>query len=289
MTGYSFQAPPIRFQALSHQVEIAADDPGVRAALAYLAQDAVHAEPPKTHLAYAVVPLREGGFVIFENGREIARGLDAVGAMHLIYRVAHGVVLGALPPHLRLHAGCATLAGRRVLFVGHKGAGKTTLMLRLLFDGVEVHGDELVLVPAEGDPQPFPRRFHVRASSLPLVADLAAVLPRVPSTPASEEKEGLLHAFAPTDAGFAWQVAPAPVDAVVFLSGGHGEATAIRTVTKVGALRRLRRHTTFPERSAAWFSVLLRLVDSATGYLLYNGDPAASAAVLAQTFQEHSR
>jgi hypothetical protein len=280
MTGPS----AIRFQLLGHMVEISAADAQVRSHLSYLVQDADHGAPPHARVRYEVTPSGGGMFSVREDGREIGDGLGAVDVLHRIYTAAHQIALDGMPPHLRIHAASATIAGKRVLIAGGRRAGKTTLILRLLFDGVEVHGDESVLVPAQIPPLPLPRRFHIRKSSLPLISELGALHAGLPK---AEGRNGEIFGFAPSDAGRGWTVTPAQVDAVVFLAGSHGQPTSIRPLTKKGMLQRLRNQTTFPERSITWFNTLLKLVDSAEGYLLYNGDPSQSSSILRGLFQPH--
>jgi|GEM_PF-5353842 len=59
------------------------------------------------------------------------------------------------------------------MLVGDKGAGKTTLSARLLFEDIEVFGDEKVLVQGS-KVIPLPRKFHLTLSlfsarDLPLI------------------------------------------------------------------------------------------------------------------------
>lgn len=274
--------PSIRFQLLTHLVEIAVEDAAIREHLAYFVPDAEQPAPPEAALRYEVIPQAGGCFALAENGALLDRNLDALDIMPLIYARCHEAVYRALPAHLRVHAGCATLDGRRVLIIGSKGAGKTTLMLRLMFDGVEVQGDERVLVFADGQVVPFPRRFHIRPATLALLPELAAGRFSLPSAATSDG--GRLFSFAPSDAGQRWRISRQPVDAVVFLHPSHGQETSIRSVTEEGLIRRLRRQTSFPEQSSEWFGILLQVAGCAAGYLLYNGEPRASAVALRHIF-----
>lgn len=274
--------PPIRFQLLTHDIAIHVDDAGIRQALAYLALDANHAAPPRLALNYIVLPAAGGGFDISENGSRIAAGIAPDAVMPLLYSACHKAAHDALPPHLRLHAGCATLGSKRILFVGRKGAGKTSLMLRLAFDDTEVQTDERMLIFADGQTLPYPRRFHVRPGSLDLLPELAAHHHRLPV--AQTPEGGRLYAFAPSDIGRRWRIEPGPVDALVFLKGSHGAASRIEPLGLEPAMRRLHRQTTFPVRNSEWFTVLLRVASCADSYLLYNGDLNASATILRQTF-----
>lgn len=52
-------------------------------------------------------------------------------------------------------------------------------MTRLLFDGLHVDGDELVLI-RDGKTVPFPRRFHIKKSSLDLLPQIKSIIDTLP-------------------------------------------------------------------------------------------------------------
>ena len=268
---------PLGFQLLARRIEIATDNAAVLAALRYLAHDAVQDVAPFGQVGFRVVE-RDQGFQVFEDGAEIGAGLDPEGVMTLIYTHAHDAAFASLPPHLRLHAGCAQVDGRRILVVGRKRAGKTTLMLRLALDGVEVQGDEMVVVAANGLSMPFPRRFHVRAKTFALLPELNGREADFPSATLPTGKR--VYAIAPTELGMRWRVPWSNIDCIVFLKNNHGGETALRKIGTEDALRRLHRQTAFPERSVAWLSELLGVVKQATNYVLINGDPNVASAMI---------
>jgi len=268
---------PIRFQMLTCAVEIEAADPAVRMALRYLAQDAVQAVAPVAAVRYEVVAADGGGFAIREDGVEIEVAGDADAVMACIYHHAHDAAHRSLPPHLRLHAGSARLDGRRFVVVGGKNAGKTTLMIRLAFDGFEVEADECILILEDGQTLPFPRRFHIKPGSFDVVPELQAFKSRMPVLQVPPTS---IHAFAPSDAGLSWRLAPGRADAVIFLDGGHGGPTKLRSIQAVEAAQRLAGHATMPERSRRWLGVLFDFVGRAANFVLTNGSPHESAAAI---------
>jgi hypothetical protein len=267
----------IRFQLLTCGVEIAVDDPAVRAALRYLVQDVAQDVRPHAGVRYEVLG-RPGGFSVLEDGTEVGPCADADAVMHLIYHRAHEVAHRSLPPHVRVHAGCATIAGRRVVFVGSKEAGKTTLMLRLAHDGVEVHGDELVLITADGRSLPYPRRFHVRPATFPLIPEMAGREGEFPYTWTVGGRR--LYSVSPSDFGRPWRLGPGPVDAIIHVKPNHGRETGVTEILPEAALKRLRRHVTFPERSIHWLTTLFGVVKQARNLVLINGSPVEAAAVV---------
>ncbi len=85
---------------------------------------------------------------------------DVDQAVDFVNRRLHELALDALADYTKVHAGCGTWHGRRFLVVGDRGAGKTTLMTRLLFEGCGVEGDEMVLL-RDGEAVAYPRRFGI--------------------------------------------------------------------------------------------------------------------------------
>lgn len=276
----------IRFRLLTHAVTIACTDSRVREALRFLIQDAEHKGSPVVHAHYRVGEMAGGRFAVTMDGEPVGVALEPGGVLDLIYTSIHEAVHWMHPAHLRVHAGMATLGGRRVLFVGRKSAGKTTLMLQLLLDGVEVHGDEMVLVSRDLLATPLPRRFHVRPGSFGLLPALASVVPALPVQ--SDAKGHVVHALSPTDLGRPWRIFSAPVDAIVFIRPAHGRESTIAPLDNVRAARRLMRQISFPDRSIDWVEAQLHLVHGASNYLLYNGSPQASALLVNNIFSRIS-
>lgn len=269
------------FQMLSHQIRVAFAGPEVGEALRYLAVNAEHDAPPSAVLNYEVGTSADG-FGVVADGAEAAAGLDAEGVMRCIYSSVYGALHAARPPHLRIHAGCADLGGRRVLFVGRKRAGKTTLMLRLLRDGHPVQGDETVLVEADGTAFPLPRRFHVRTGTFDLCPWLEAAREAAPRLLGTNGE--MIHALAPDELGCPWSITPAPVEALVFLKPNHGGSSSLLPLKTEGAAQRLARQTTLPETSPEWVEMLFRLIHCSRAYLLHNGDPGHSLDLLRDEF-----
>lgn len=267
----------IRFQMLACQVEIAADNPEVIAALRYLAQDAAQDMEPQVQLHYAVTQSPDG-FRILENGVVVDTQRLAHDVMYVIYGRAHQIAFAALPPHVRIHAGCAAVAGKRVLIVGEKEAGKTTLILRLIQDGVVVNGDETVLVTADGQSWPFPRRFHVRPTTFSLIPELTERQEEFPVSLLSDG--GKVYGVAPTDLGREWAIVPAPIDTLFFLKKNHGGETCAQEISDEEAFRQLCSHTKFPERSVEWVALLFKLVNQTQNRVIINGSPREAAAII---------
>lgn len=268
---------PLSFQLLTCQVSIATDSTAVRTALRYLAQDAVQGISPTRHVRYQVAEL-DGRFHVLKDGAEITTVTRPDRVMRILYTSAHDVSHRSLPPHMRIHAGCATINGRRVLIVGDKRAGKTTLMLRLALDGIEVLGDETVVMEADGQSIPYPRRFHVRAKTFSLIPEISGREADFPSTALRQGRS--IYAISPTELGLSWRLCRSSIDSIVFLERNHGGETSIHPINTETAMHRLGQNITYPERTIAWFTVLLGVVKHTRNYVLINGEPTAAASLL---------
>lgn len=170
-----------------------------------------------------------GGRLVYQD-RDVASLLLHVEAMVAAHAAA------AMGAWTRVHAGCATLAGKRFLLTGPKGCGKTTLLLRLLAAEAQVHGDENTLVQGENT-VPLPRRFHVREGTLALIGALGEAAARLrryspPSAPPFRFAD-------PTVFGGPWRTWAAPASAIVVLEPAFGGASTVEPCQKVEMVRHL--------------------------------------------------
>src|SRR5262249_32677416 len=149
--------------------------------LAYLANGADQPVAPRAVMRYAV---RGGGpYTIYEEGDRVADVRHPDDVLYVIYGRCHARLLDylALGAWVALHAGIVSVDDRRALVIGARGTGKTTLMLRLLYDRHAVEGDELVFSRA-GKAVALPRNFHVKPGAVELVPELARVRASLPVT-----------------------------------------------------------------------------------------------------------
>lgn len=173
---------------------------------------------------------------IHHGGRLVYQHFDPVRIAVEIETLVTHLVTEAWAGWTRLHAGCATIAGRRALFSGDKSAGKTTLMLKLLASGHEVHGDENVLL-RDGATLPVPRKFHLREGTLSLVPELVAA--RRSARLLEHPVIGPFRFSDPTDFGRPWSVGLSPVAAVFTLTPDFGGSSVVSPCARVELARRL--------------------------------------------------
>jgi hypothetical protein len=165
---------------------------------------------------------------ILEEGRALKEVIDTRSLVeHLHKRVfflsfRHGALPGVL------HAASLRRNGRRVLIAGGKGAGKTSLALRLVGAGYALEGDEHVFLQ-NGGVIARPRGCRVKEPSLTLLPELAAA---IRSAPVYQDVRGWrLFNVAPTLIGGSWRIEQGGVDCLIVLHANHGGYSSIRRLS----------------------------------------------------------
>ncbi len=171
-----------------------------------------HPMPARRAMSYRVRRV-DAGYEVREEGDVLVVAATVEDAADAIYvRVwRRAFELASLDGWSRVHAATVDVDGTRVLLVGPSGVGKTTLALRMLFDGHAVQGDESVLVKG-GASIAAPRGFHVKHGTVDVVPELGAVATELPET-------GDVLVLDPSCAGRAWELTEAPVGHVVRVEG----------------------------------------------------------------------
>jgi hypothetical protein len=185
----------------------------------------------KAHEAFPIsaalaieISKKTGEYVILEEGQAVVSSPNPEWVTLYLHELINFRISWHWRDLIKIHAAGGSFGGRRFLLVGDKGAGKTTLITRLLFEGAAVYGDETVLVQ-EGNVTPFPRKFHLKEGTLPLVPQLAPICDKLTSYPAYYG--GRFFFFDPTDAGFDWQITKGKVQALFYLEPRHEKETEI--------------------------------------------------------------
>lgn len=217
-----------------------------------------------------------GGYLIVEDGVDRGAEPTVESAGYALTARMHALALAALPEFTKIHAGCASWQGRRLLAVGPPEAGKTTLMTRLIYEGFSVHGDELVLVK-DGQVLPYPRRFGVRAATVPLIPGLAAA------------RQGDSHGPLVTDPGalgFEWIIEAAPAAAVAYLEPNHGGTSRLIPCAKYAMVQRVMSQSTPPRSGKSqWIRDVCDMLDVASTYMLMLGNLDEAVAAVREVLQ----
>ncbi len=144
---------------------------------------------------------------------------DILEACHLAVRE---VLIAELGSGLLLHAASFRINNQNIVLFADKGAGKTTLSLKILEAGYQVYGDEHVFI-SKTRIFTRPRTMRVKQSSISFVPALASL---VESSPGFENWDGsIIYSVPPETEKVAWELAPFSIDHFIHLSANHGGPT----------------------------------------------------------------
>jgi len=179
---------------------------------------------PAIDVAISVEAFR-GRYRILEEGREVAQALDTRSVVDDLHARLFTYSLKERPRAGIIHAALLRRGNRRVLIAGSKGAGKTTLALRLVRSGYEMEGDEHVFLDDDGFVA-RPRACRVKETSVALLPECAdAIL----SAPVYEDVNGSrIFNVDPTAIGGSWRIEKGNVDRVIVLRPNHGGYSSLR-------------------------------------------------------------
>ena len=194
---------------------------------------------------------------------------DAVDQIE--FRLAE-MFLGAYGSHVQLHASGCVVEGRAVLAVGRSGAGKSSLATYWSVHGNPSLGDDVVLLGAQAEAEPFMRQFKVAP----------AILRRLGLDPT-------LTPFWQPDSDEAWfdpercggWASPTPVGLVALVDFTAGASLQVERVEPAHALNLLL-HSCLPSAADGRqrFDRLVSLVERAPVVSVRFGDVEAAAEFL---------
>jgi len=251
----------VTFRLLPYEIRVTADDEALERTIAYLVNHATQDGVVRRNAAYHVAG--NGPYELLQDGDPMGPARTADDVLYLLYQRCYGRLLDhmTLGGWVALHGVLVRVGGGRRIMVGEKGAGKTTLALRLLHDGCPVEGDEIVFV-RDGIAVALPRPFHLKPGTARLVPELAPSLDALPSTSTSDGMR--IVAFDPALAGFDWHLRVGPVDGVVVLRRNHDGEAHLDELTALDAVRFLVDHA-FPATESR--PQLLRAAASVAGHV----------------------
>lgn len=182
------------------------------------------------------------------------------------------------------HAASVAIAGRGVLIVGPKGAGKSTLALALATQGHALLGDEhACYVPGREELVPFTRPVGVKPGPRARTSDRA--LARAGRDP---ERDGMMRVPVQDLPAAAIATGPVPLRAVVFLRGFADAARLFRVEPgreELAALQPVASSFTNAAPTERVFQ-LVRLLSRAAVFHLRAGTPDDTAEVVASTLSQ---
>lgn len=244
--------------------------------LDFLIHDAYQSLPVTRHVSFDINSVNNV-FEIRRYGNLCFSSDDLSYSIFNLQWLIHGEVLKDIPQSIRIHAGCVELEGKRFLVAGDKGTGKTTLLVRLLFEGFRAISDELVLVK-DGKASPFPRRFHIKESSVALLPELNELYDLLPYN--LTDYGFKMYSFTPHDAGFEWKIDDGEIRAILYLEPNHSADSRLVKCPKYLMAQKIM-PMTFLSESDDHLKIgeLCKLIDRVDCYILHIGalDGAVSA------------
>lgn len=216
---------------------------------------------------------RHQGFLQMEMPRGEPVEGTAAHLLAVLHRLIRDDIVQSEPRAALVHGASVVHPQRpetRILIVGHKEAGKTTLALKLIEAGFIVEGDEhLVVRPT--DVIARPRTLRVKSGSLPFVPALEPRIAAMPFVPTWDGNR--IYAVPPDIGGASWVIRPGTVAHVVFLEPNHGGWSSLRPIAPGEAFRRILPETLLPDAAVALAAARLRgLVTTAQTWRLSVGD-----------------
>jgi hypothetical protein len=223
-------------------------------------------------------------FCIRGDGIEDDFELSVNSTLEAVYNRLHDTAVAAMPDYIRIGAATGSNRGHAFLIIGPARAGKTTLALALMLDGIDMTGDALALLRG-GKALAFPRKFHLRENDIGRISALK-VLDRFADLIANPQ-ESRLVALDPLDFGKPWRIAPAPVSAMFLLESNFGGRTTIRRSGKLEMVRRVLPHCTAPVSGRRdWLGDLCSTIDRAETFVVELGDLDPAVALLKGVLDE---
>jgi hypothetical protein len=220
--------PAVVIRTLTHEYRLLADSGEVARSLAFIA---IAPEIVGVELEPVDIPVEEvAGFLRLRlPDEELVEG-TADHALGKLHRLIFADVRNSEPDAPFIHG--ATVigpSGNRLVLVGHKACGKTTLTLAAMARGYRVEGDEHIIVRG-GEAIVRPRTLRVKPGSLAIVPEFADA---AHSAPFIRTWDGSpIYALNPDVGGKPWRIEAGRIDQLVFLEANHGGRSVMSPIAK---------------------------------------------------------
>lgn len=256
-------------RTLRRRISLQSKDVAVLHALRYLACDPDIEGAPALASTIRVEPHRHA-CRIFDGDDLLSEQFNVRGVVEFLHAHIFQLSIDDLPSTPVLHAACLRRGERRLLLVGDKGAGKTTLTLRLLLHGYRMEGDENVFV-RNGLVVARPRGLRIKENSSRFLPELADLLPQLGYL--TDYLDQRVYNLDPRLLGFDWRIEEGRADVIILLRANHGGYSSIRPVPTMFLVQEIMQEVGLrAEARGAAIGSIVALCSGARGYDLSLGD-----------------
>jgi hypothetical protein len=230
--------------------------------------------PPPRDLIVRIEEFR-GRLRVVKGGVVVRDVLDAEAALNFVHMMLFEYSIGDRAHVAVLHAACLRRNGRRLLLAGTKGAGKSTLVLRLIAAGYEMEGDEHVFVDS-GGVIARPRACRVKQGSLEYLPGKMAEVTAASPYCTNWDGERVFNVD-PRGYGSSWRIEQGQVDRIFVLRPNHGGYSSLRPIQPSALVEFMMSETGWRENGLGGnVAALAKLAGSAKGFDLSLGDHASA-------------
>jgi hypothetical protein len=167
-----------------------------------------------------------------------------VTIINKLYRLIGFGISEEAPGAPMIHGASFVSPEGRLVLIGDKGAGKTTLSLHLASQGYALEGDEHVVVERD-HVVTRPRNLRVKDSALSFFPALQDTIRAAPGLPA--ESGAFVYSVSPRRLGQDWSIVKSRVSDLVFIEANHGGRSVMSPVPRDAAFQRLLKSVVMPD------------------------------------------
>jgi energy-coupling factor transporter ATP-binding protein EcfA2 len=268
-------------RTLSRRIAMRTADADAFRALQYLQCDPEIERDPPLDMTILVERYRSY-YRIVEDEQPVAEQGTPRAVTELLHARLFDLLMEDYPTAPLIHAASLRRGGRRLLLVGAKGAGKSTLTLHLATIGYEVEGDENVFVTAKGVVA-RPRGMRLKDTAIHLFPHIAPILLAAPSIIGPHDQR--IYNLDPRLIGSSWRIEHGPVDVVIMLRPNHGGYSSIRPLPPLALVREVMAESGLHEtQRGSAIAALVNAIGSARGFDLSLGDHPGAVRCIDQVF-----
>ena len=233
--------------------------------------------------AHYEVSRKDDRYRIFHDGEDFLTRPDTDLAILYLHELINYHFRSKFCRFPAIHSACATFGGKVFIVVADKAAGKTTLMCKLLFSGADIHSDEHVFLKKHMI-VPYPRKFHLKESTIGLIPKLSAVCGGLKPYPISTG--GTFYFFDPYDAGYLWKTVSVPLAAVFYLEPNHGGQSGLERMPKIQLVERVMHQVdNFSHNPSLEIREICDTINEVDSFLLRIGDLEAAVGLIREALR----